>query len=410
MERRGLRVVRAGRGAGACVMAAVTGLLTDAPGVAVVAVDDVEGQVLAALEQARRDGAPLVAVTDRAFGIPVEGTVKASLIVTADAAAHWSAHACQLALTEPRGPVHLVVAPGTAVAPAVPLATAARPAPLAVPDPVAARRRRGSPGSGAAADPHRRAAVPHARGGDVAARAGRVVARTRPGDDSRQGSPSRSTSAESRADRGRGLSRCHPPARGSRGRGRPRPRGAGARRAAGIAARPPPRRVGVDASGGPAADGGPRRGRAPSSRSWRPGCAVALAPTGTWPSWIVSSARSACRRGRPARRGSCPSPRWCGSRREATPAGTIAVVAADEATDADRRARGRSWRRVSCWCRVAGLPGFALPAALAAGARAPSGSRDLLRERRSGSPRGGRAGHGRPPRPSRPRPARRRRR
>ena len=73
-------------------------------------------------------------VTDRAFELPWDGVVKASLVVRGETAAHWSAHACQLALTEPRGPVHLVVAPDTAVARAVPLATAVRPAPLSVPD------------------------------------------------------------------------------------------------------------------------------------------------------------------------------------------------------------------------------------------------------------------------------------
>lgn len=136
MARGGLRVVQAGRGAGACVMAAVAGWLTDAPGVAVLALDDSESQVLAALGQAWRDRAPLVVVTDRAFDLPWEGVVKASLVLRAETAAHWSAHACQLALTEPRGPVHLVVPPATAAARAVPLATSVRPGRRAGPDPV----------------------------------------------------------------------------------------------------------------------------------------------------------------------------------------------------------------------------------------------------------------------------------
>jgi acetolactate synthase-1/2/3 large subunit len=134
-SRGGLRVVHATRGAAACAMAAVTGLLTDAPGVALLTLDDREDQIVAALDQACRDGAPLVLVTERAFARPVAGIVKASLGVHADAGAHWSAHACQLALTEPRGPVHLVVTPDTAGAGAVPLATAVRPAPLATPEP-----------------------------------------------------------------------------------------------------------------------------------------------------------------------------------------------------------------------------------------------------------------------------------
>ncbi len=130
----GLRVVDAPRGRAACVMASVTGLLTDAPGVAAVALDDAEPEIRAALEQAARDAAPLVLVTDRAFAAPVAAIAKASLAMSADAAAHWSAHACQLALTEPRGPVHLVVTAETAATRAVPLATAVRPAPLPAPD------------------------------------------------------------------------------------------------------------------------------------------------------------------------------------------------------------------------------------------------------------------------------------
>jgi acetolactate synthase-1/2/3 large subunit len=141
LARRGFGVAHAVPAAAACSMAAVAGLLTDAPGVAVLSAGGVGGamagaasDVAGALTQAMRDRAPLVAVTDRALVIPLEGAVKASLTVSAEAAAHRSAHACQLALTEPRGPVHLVVESGTAAAPAVPLATAVRPAPLAGPD------------------------------------------------------------------------------------------------------------------------------------------------------------------------------------------------------------------------------------------------------------------------------------
>ena len=168
----------------------------------------------------------------------------------------------------------------------------ARP-PLAVPDARGARRRRRSPRRGAAADPDRRAAVPHAGGGDVAARAGRVAARTRRGDGARQGRASRSASPESRADRG------HGPRRGASCGGRisrwPSAWTPSSWRSGALPAALPVvclARVGVGASGGPAADGSRRRDRARSSRSWRRGCAVARAPTGTWPSWIASSARS----------------------------------------------------------------------------------------------------------------------
>src|SRR5262245_48806536 len=134
MARQGLRAVHAGRGAAACVMAAVTGWLTDAPGLAVLALDD-DAEIADALAQAFRDRAPLVAVTDRHIGMARGDAVKASLAVTADSAARLSAQACQLALTEPRAPVHLVVAAGTAAASAVPVATAVRPAPLPAADP-----------------------------------------------------------------------------------------------------------------------------------------------------------------------------------------------------------------------------------------------------------------------------------
>jgi acetolactate synthase-1/2/3 large subunit len=130
---RGLRVVEAGQGAAACVMASVTGLLTDAPGVALVELDEAEPEIRAALEQAARDAAPLVLVTDRAFSAPAAPVAKAGLVVSADSAAHWSAHAAQLALTDPRGPVHLVMTAETAVSRAVPVATAVRPAPLVAP-------------------------------------------------------------------------------------------------------------------------------------------------------------------------------------------------------------------------------------------------------------------------------------
>src|SRR5207253_2554741 len=60
---------------------------------------------------------------------------KASLAVDAGSASHWTAHAAQLAMNEPRGPVHLDVPAEVAGAPAVPAATACRPAPLPPPDP-----------------------------------------------------------------------------------------------------------------------------------------------------------------------------------------------------------------------------------------------------------------------------------
>jgi acetolactate synthase-1/2/3 large subunit len=132
--RRGLRVVEAARGAPACAMATAAALLADAPGAVAVTVDDSAPGIGPALEQAARDGAALVLVTDRALPAPVEAVAKASLVANARTAAHWSAHACQLALTDPRGPVHLVVTPAVASAPAVPVASAVRPVPPVAPE------------------------------------------------------------------------------------------------------------------------------------------------------------------------------------------------------------------------------------------------------------------------------------
>jgi acetolactate synthase-1/2/3 large subunit len=56
--------------------------------------------------------------------------VKASVVVEPASAAHWIAHAAHLSMADPRGPVHLVVAPAVASAPALAVATSVRPAPL----------------------------------------------------------------------------------------------------------------------------------------------------------------------------------------------------------------------------------------------------------------------------------------
>ena len=124
--RHDLRVVAAPSGGTACLMAAVTGSLLDAPGGA--ALNDAEG-VREALGQAMRDRSPLVLISDCPLTSDLRGIVKASVVVEAATAAHWSAHATQLAMTDPRGPVQLVVPPGVATEPAIPVATSVRPAP-----------------------------------------------------------------------------------------------------------------------------------------------------------------------------------------------------------------------------------------------------------------------------------------
>ncbi len=129
-ERHGLRVVATASRGAACLMAAVTGSLLDAPGCA--AVDD-GPDVREALGQAMRDRSPLVLISDRPLAADLQGIVKASVVVEAATAAHWSAHAVQLAMTDPRGPVQLVVAPGVAKEPTIPVATSVRPAPSGTP-------------------------------------------------------------------------------------------------------------------------------------------------------------------------------------------------------------------------------------------------------------------------------------
>jgi acetolactate synthase-1/2/3 large subunit len=119
----GLSVTLANDELVSCVMAGVTGDLVDAPG-AVLIGDDV---VAPARALAMLDGAPLIVLTS---GHPatVPGC-KEMLRVEAVSAAHRIAHAARLAMTGPRGPVHLDIAPGTARASAVPVATSCRPDP-----------------------------------------------------------------------------------------------------------------------------------------------------------------------------------------------------------------------------------------------------------------------------------------
>jgi acetolactate synthase-1/2/3 large subunit len=74
-------------------------------------------------------------VADASLARALGSVAKASLEVTAESAAHWIAHAGHLALTDPRGPVHLALDARLADAAAMPLAAAVRPHPLAAPTP-----------------------------------------------------------------------------------------------------------------------------------------------------------------------------------------------------------------------------------------------------------------------------------
>lgn len=126
---RGLAVVDAGTPLGASVMAAVTGELGEAPGVAVAS-----SGIGAGVACAARRHAPLLLIAERpadaAAGL---SHLKASLEVTPESAGHWIAHGARLAMTEPRGPVRLVLAPGVARAAAMPVAASCRPDPPPVP-------------------------------------------------------------------------------------------------------------------------------------------------------------------------------------------------------------------------------------------------------------------------------------
>jgi len=114
---------------GACVMAAVTGDLADTPGVAVTPLDS--GVVRGVLCAARRR-APLVLITERRADAPLLA-VKATLEVTAESAGHGIADASRLALSEPRGPVHLAVVPSAARAATLPVAAPCHPDPSPAP-------------------------------------------------------------------------------------------------------------------------------------------------------------------------------------------------------------------------------------------------------------------------------------
>jgi acetolactate synthase-1/2/3 large subunit len=126
----GMPVTLASGDVAACVMAAVSGDLVDAPGAALVGSPrDIEA--FAFVSRAHVDRAPMIVFTEcHASAVPAG---KASLGVTVETAAHWIAHASRLAMTEPRGPVHLDLPADIAGRPAIPLATSCRPDPLPYP-------------------------------------------------------------------------------------------------------------------------------------------------------------------------------------------------------------------------------------------------------------------------------------
>jgi acetolactate synthase-1/2/3 large subunit len=141
----GLPVVSCHGEAAALTMAAVTGELTHRPGAACS--DLVTGGAIA-LAHAFLDRCPVIyvsarhseAASDRGgrrlidHAAHLAPIVKGTLTLGPDSVSHWMAHAAQLALKEPRGPVHLDLPADLVSAGALPLAANARPAPPAPPD------------------------------------------------------------------------------------------------------------------------------------------------------------------------------------------------------------------------------------------------------------------------------------
>jgi len=138
---RGLPFVLCHQEWAACIMAAVTGDLTGRPGAVVSTLGPGVTASATGLAHARLDRSPLIYVSDRhpagllefsthqyldhaAHLTPI---VKGSLAVTPESVGHWVAHAVQLALAEPRGPVHLDLPADVAGRPAVPTATSVIP-------------------------------------------------------------------------------------------------------------------------------------------------------------------------------------------------------------------------------------------------------------------------------------------
>jgi acetolactate synthase I/II/III large subunit len=120
-----LPVTLAGGEAGAWVMAGVTGDLAGAPGAVVI-----DGPSVSA--SGMRDSVPVILLT-RGHPSAVSGC-KETLRVETESAAHRIAHAARLAMSEPRGPVHLDIPAEVARRAAIPLATSCRPDPLPYPD------------------------------------------------------------------------------------------------------------------------------------------------------------------------------------------------------------------------------------------------------------------------------------
>lgn len=128
----GLPVTLASDETAACIMAAVTGDLVDAPGAVVIGPGPGVAVAVAGVVHGLLDRAPAVVLTsDHPAALLA---CKETLGVEPDSAAHRIAHAARLAMSEPRGPVHLDVAAEVVTRPTVPVATSCRPDPLPYPE------------------------------------------------------------------------------------------------------------------------------------------------------------------------------------------------------------------------------------------------------------------------------------
>lgn len=126
---------------GAVVMAAATAVLTGRPGVVVAGVD--LDEAAAALGHAVADRAPVILLSEpgpllaaMGPGAPTGPTIR-TVPAEPTSAAHQAAHACQVALQPPRGPVRVVLDAADATRPAVPVAVMPHPGPPPPPDPAA---------------------------------------------------------------------------------------------------------------------------------------------------------------------------------------------------------------------------------------------------------------------------------
>jgi acetolactate synthase-1/2/3 large subunit len=140
---RGLPFVLCHQEWAACIMAAVTGELTGRPGAVLSTLGPGVTASATGLAHALLDRSPLVYISDRhPSGVlqyathqyvdhtaHVGAITKGSVTVSPESAGHWIAHAVQLALAEPRGPVHLDLPADVAGQSAVPAAASVTPPP-----------------------------------------------------------------------------------------------------------------------------------------------------------------------------------------------------------------------------------------------------------------------------------------